>query len=73
MSDEEAGQEEKHDLQNFENPNDIKEDYLERLKREAQKKNLKQIDYRPEELTTFRKDFYIECKEIKLQTDIEVK
>ena len=50
-----------------------KEDYLEKLKREAQKKDLKPVEYKLSELEKFRKNFYIESKEISSLTEEEVK
>lgn len=46
-----------------------KEDYLERLKREASKKDLKPVEYKPSDLEKFRKNFYIESKEISNLTE----
>ncbi|EGR30445.1 hypothetical protein IMG5_131890 [Ichthyophthirius multifiliis] len=73
MSDEEVAQEENQEIENYENQGEQKEDYLERIKREAQKKNLKQVEYKSEDLVPFRKDFYIESKEIRQITEQEVK
>jgi len=50
-----------------------KEDYLERLKREASRKELKPVVYKLEDLEPFRKNFYIESKEIASMTEEEVK
>lgn len=50
-----------------------KEDYLERLKREASRKELKPVVYKLEDLEPFRKNFYIESKEISSMTEEEVK
>jgi ATP-dependent RNA helicase DDX46/PRP5 len=46
---------------------------LERLKREASKKELKPVVYKPADLEKFRKNFYIESKEITTMTDVEIK
>lgn len=46
---------------------------MERLKREAAKKELKPVEYKEEDLEQFRKDFYIESKEISQLSEEEVK
>lgn len=46
---------------------------MERLKREAMKKELKPIEYNEEDLEPFQKNFYIESREISLMSNDEVK
>ncbi|KAL4447088.1 hypothetical protein ABPG74_013940 [Tetrahymena malaccensis] len=73
MMDEE--QEKEEERESFIDPEngESKEDYMERLKKEAQKKELKPIDYNEDELDHFQKNFYIESKEISQMTEEEVK
>ncbi|KAL4497332.1 hypothetical protein ABPG72_011267 [Tetrahymena utriculariae] len=72
MDEEQEKEEEREAFFDPEN-GESKEDYMERLKKEAQKKELKPIDYNEDELEYFQKNFYIESKEISQMTEEEVK
>ncbi|EAR85634.2 DEAD/DEAH-box helicase (macronuclear) [Tetrahymena thermophila SB210] len=73
MMDEEQEKEEEREAFFDPENGESKEDYMERLKKEAQKKELKPIDYNEDELEHFQKNFYIESKEISQMTEDEVK
>lgn len=73
MMDEEQAVEEKASSAMETDAGESKEDYLERLKREATKKELKPVHYTAADLQSFRKNFYIESKEIASMSEIDIK